>query len=227
MSFSPAGEVFFPPSLSDKLTLQQAREACERHDAALASPGQLFAAWRAGLNRCDYGWLSDGSVRHPVTVPLPQCGGGLLGVRTLYKHKNQTGYPDPGERHGAFCFKGKDRSTSPKQEKPPEKRFKSNWICGGLFLLKLLKVLYIKTFSNFRTQSETKHLHTHENIKEHIKTLNGRMEITHSTGREIKPNKEKIKDIHHLLNPPSPFRGHGVAGGSGECGVQPGQVAGN
>uniref|UniRef100_A0A3P9H9N8 Versican core protein n=1 Tax=Oryzias latipes TaxID=8090 RepID=A0A3P9H9N8_ORYLA len=107
------GEVFFPPSLSDKLTLQQAREACERHDAALASPGQMFAAWRAGFNRCDYGWLSDGSVRHPVTVPLPQCGGGLLGVRTLYKHKNQTGYPDPGERHGAFCFKGKDRSTSP------------------------------------------------------------------------------------------------------------------
>lgn len=101
------GEVFYPPSVNGRVTLQQAREACEKHDAVLASPGQLFAAWRAGLNRCDYGWLSDGSARYPVTVPRPQCGGGLLGVRTLYKYANQTGYPDPTERHGAFCFKGK------------------------------------------------------------------------------------------------------------------------
>ncbi|KAM7368612.1 hypothetical protein PAMP_012935 [Pampus punctatissimus] len=100
------GEVFYP-SVSDKLTLQQAREECEKHDAVLASPGQLFAAWRAGLNRCDYGWLSDGSARYPVTIPKLQCGGGLLGVRTLYKFQNQTGYPDPTDRHRAICFKAK------------------------------------------------------------------------------------------------------------------------
>ncbi|XP_034458779.1 versican core protein-like [Hippoglossus hippoglossus] len=99
------GEVFFPPSISVKVTLQQAREECEKHDAVLASPGQLFAAWRAGLNRCDYGWLSDGSARYPITFPKPQCGGGQLGVRTLYKYENQTGYPDPSEKHGLFCFK--------------------------------------------------------------------------------------------------------------------------
>ncbi|KAM9801227.1 brevican core protein-like [Neosynchiropus ocellatus] len=99
------GEVFYPASLSDKLTLQEARRRCEDQGAALASPGQLFAAWRAGLNRCDYGWLSDGSVRYPINLPRPQCGGGLLGVRTLYKHQNQSGYPDPSERHGAFCYK--------------------------------------------------------------------------------------------------------------------------
>ncbi|XP_037608135.1 LOW QUALITY PROTEIN: versican core protein-like [Sebastes umbrosus] len=99
------GDVFHPPSVRDKLTLQQSRDECEKHDAVLASPGQLFAAWRAGLNRCDYGWLADGSVRYPVTVPRQQCGGGLLGVRTLYKYDNQTGYPDPTERHALYCFK--------------------------------------------------------------------------------------------------------------------------
>uniref|UniRef100_A0A8C2WIV1 Versican n=1 Tax=Cyclopterus lumpus TaxID=8103 RepID=A0A8C2WIV1_CYCLU len=100
------GDVFFPSSVREMLTLQQARDECEKHNAVLASPGQLYAAWRAGLNRCNYGWLSDGSVRYPVTVPLPQCGGGLLGIRTLYKYQNQSGYPNPTDRHGLYCFKG-------------------------------------------------------------------------------------------------------------------------
>ncbi|XP_077442173.1 brevican core protein-like [Vanacampus margaritifer] len=101
------GEVFYPPSISDKLTLQEAAAECRKHDAVLASPGQLYAAWAAGLNRCDYGWLADGSVRYPINVPWPQCGGGQLGVRTLYKYDNQTGYPHPHDRHGAYCFKAK------------------------------------------------------------------------------------------------------------------------
>lgn len=102
---SSAGEVFYPP-LSTKLTLQQAKDECDKHDSVMASTGQLFAAWREGLNGCDYSWLSDGSVRYPVTIPRPQCGGGLLGVRTLYKYENQTGFPDPTEQFGVFCFKG-------------------------------------------------------------------------------------------------------------------------
>ncbi|XP_037122004.1 aggrecan core protein-like isoform X2 [Syngnathus acus] len=102
------GEVFYPlAGGGGKLTLQEAAGECRKHQAALASPGQLLAAWAAGLNRCDYGWLSDGSVRYPVTVPRPQCGGGQLGVHTLYKGHDQTGYPDPQDRHGAYCFKAK------------------------------------------------------------------------------------------------------------------------
>uniref|UniRef100_A0A3Q3GKQ2 Link domain-containing protein n=1 Tax=Labrus bergylta TaxID=56723 RepID=A0A3Q3GKQ2_9LABR len=99
------GEVFYA-DLREKVVFQQASAECQKHNAVLAAPGQLYAAWRAGLSRCDYGWLSDGSARYPITVPKPQCGGGLLGVRTLYKHKNQTGYPDKTDKHGVFCFKG-------------------------------------------------------------------------------------------------------------------------
>ncbi|XP_061732083.1 versican core protein-like [Nerophis ophidion] len=113
------GEVFFPPSLNTKLTLQEARAECQKHGATMASPGQLFAAWRAGLNRCDYGWLSDGSVRYPVNVPLPQCGGGLLGVRTLYKYEDQTGFPDPTDKHGVYCFQAKLEQTTVSSSSPP------------------------------------------------------------------------------------------------------------
>uniref|UniRef100_A0A673WEH9 Versican b n=2 Tax=Salmo trutta TaxID=8032 RepID=A0A673WEH9_SALTR len=106
------GEVFYAP-IRYKLTLRQAKRTCETQGAVLASPGNLFAAWRGGLDRCDYGWLSDGSARYPISIPRPQCGGGLLGVRTLYRFPDQTGFPRPIDRHGAFCFKGKEPEIPP------------------------------------------------------------------------------------------------------------------
>ncbi|XP_017551063.2 versican a isoform X1 [Pygocentrus nattereri] len=101
------GEVFFAPT-TRKMSFEEAKAECENQNAVLASPGQLHSAWRNGLDRCDYGWLSDGSARHPVSVPRQQCGRGLLGVRTMYRYRNQTGFPEPTMKLGAYCFKGRE-----------------------------------------------------------------------------------------------------------------------
>ncbi|KFW03781.1 Aggrecan core protein [Eurypyga helias] len=98
------GEVFFATQ-SEKFTFPEAQQYCESQNATLASVGQLHAAWKQGLDRCYAGWLADGSLRYPIVSPRPACGGDAPGVRTIYQHYNQTGFPDPLSRHHAFCFR--------------------------------------------------------------------------------------------------------------------------
>ncbi|XP_036133994.1 hyaluronan and proteoglycan link protein 3 [Molossus molossus] len=83
----------------EKLTLLEAKEACREDGAQVAKVGQLFAAWKFhGLDRCDAGWLADGSARYPVAHPRPNCGPLTPGVRSF-------GFPDPRSRkYGVYCF---------------------------------------------------------------------------------------------------------------------------
>uniref|UniRef100_A0A667G055 Hyaluronan and proteoglycan link protein 3 n=1 Tax=Lynx canadensis TaxID=61383 RepID=A0A667G055_LYNCA len=68
--------------------------------AEIAKVGQLFAAWKfRGLDRCDAGWLADGSARYPVVHPRPNCGPLEPGVRSF-------GFPDPrSRRYGVYCYR--------------------------------------------------------------------------------------------------------------------------
>ncbi|PWA28999.1 hypothetical protein CCH79_00006349 [Gambusia affinis] len=102
-SFSGTGRVFHSTS-AVKFTFSEAALACSYQGARLATTGQLYLAWQGGMDICNAGWLRDGSVRYPINIRRPQCGGGLLGVRTVYLHTNQTGYPLPDSRYDAFCY---------------------------------------------------------------------------------------------------------------------------
>ncbi|XP_037831972.1 versican core protein isoform X2 [Kryptolebias marmoratus] len=97
------GNVFYAP-VTHKMTFDEAQKECAKHGAELASTGQLHVAWKRGLHQCNYGWVRDGSVRLPIIKPSPRCGKGKTGVFCLYRNKNQTGFPEPTRKFGAYCI---------------------------------------------------------------------------------------------------------------------------
>ncbi|XP_068189469.1 brevican core protein-like [Antennarius striatus] len=98
------GEVFHD-SVPQQLSFAEAQSYCRAAGAELATTAQLYLAWSEGVDYCSPGWLSDGSVRYPITNPRDRCGGPLPGVKTMYRFVNQTGFPDPSSLHDVYCFK--------------------------------------------------------------------------------------------------------------------------
>uniref|UniRef100_A0A672SH20 Neurocan core protein n=1 Tax=Sinocyclocheilus grahami TaxID=75366 RepID=A0A672SH20_SINGR len=99
------GDVFHT-SVPEKLSLASASTHCHTLGAQLATVGQLFLAWQGGFDRCDPGWLADGSVRYPINLPRRNCGGDEPGVRTVYHNPNRTGFPDTSDLFDAYCYQG-------------------------------------------------------------------------------------------------------------------------
>ncbi|XP_029687135.1 neurocan core protein-like isoform X1 [Takifugu rubripes] len=103
------GEVFHS-SVPGRLSLSSASDRCVSLGGQLATVGQLYLAWKAGLDSCAPGWLSDGSVRYPVTWPRPDCGGSWPGVHAVTlnnTHDNATALYD------AYCYRGKVQTSDP------------------------------------------------------------------------------------------------------------------
>ncbi|CAJ1072085.1 neurocan core protein-like isoform X1 [Xyrichtys novacula] len=101
------GEVFHS-SVPGRLSLSSASDRCVSLGGQLATVGQLYLAWKAGLDSCAPGWLSDGSIRYPATWPRPDCGGSQPGVRTVTPNAtadNNTALYD------AYCYRGKVKNA--------------------------------------------------------------------------------------------------------------------
>ncbi|KAM3614819.1 uncharacterized protein V6R79_019371 [Siganus canaliculatus] len=93
-----SGSVSYIPG---SFSFRQAEHACRRQGAELALVGHLYAAWRfQSYDRCDGGWLRDGSVRFPISTPRERCGGvPEAGVRSF-------GFPNKTMHlYGAYCYR--------------------------------------------------------------------------------------------------------------------------
>ncbi|XP_041793086.1 hyaluronan and proteoglycan link protein 1-like [Chelmon rostratus] len=84
----------------DRLTFDEAVQACLDDGAEIAKVGHMYSAWKLeGYDRCDAGWLADGSVRYPISRPRKNCSPTEAAVRFV-------GFPDKMQKsYGVYCFK--------------------------------------------------------------------------------------------------------------------------
>ncbi|XP_056153333.1 hyaluronan and proteoglycan link protein 1-like [Lampris incognitus] len=84
----------------DRLTYDEAVQACLDDDAEIAKVSHMYAAWKLqGYDRCDAGWLADGSVRYPISRPRKNCSPTEAAVRFV-------GFPDKKQKlYGVYCYK--------------------------------------------------------------------------------------------------------------------------
>ncbi|XP_019963642.2 neurocan core protein-like [Paralichthys olivaceus] len=102
------GEVFHS-SVPGRLSLSSASDRCVSLGGQLATVGQLYLAWRAGLDSCAPGWLSDSSIRYPVNRPRPDCGGTQPGVRTVTPNNTAD---NTTILYDAYCYRGNMKNTA-------------------------------------------------------------------------------------------------------------------
>lgn len=96
---SPLKGHFYWLTQPERLTFNQAVQACLDDGAEIAKVGHIFSAWKLeGYDRCDAGWLADGSVRYPISRPRKNCSPTEAAVRLV-------GFPDKNQLYGVYCFK--------------------------------------------------------------------------------------------------------------------------
>ncbi|XP_030647300.1 hyaluronan and proteoglycan link protein 1a [Chanos chanos] len=84
----------------ERLNFDEAVQACEDDGAEIAKVAHMYAAWKLqGYDRCDAGWLADGSVRYPISQPRRNCSPTEKAVRFV-------GFPNKKQKlYGVYCYK--------------------------------------------------------------------------------------------------------------------------
>ncbi|KAL2098119.1 hypothetical protein ACEWY4_007326 [Coilia grayii] len=105
------GQVFLS-SAQRKLSIPEAAAHCVSNGSLLATVGQLHLAWRSGLQSCEPGLLSDGTVRYAVIQPHPGCGEGQApGVYTTAPNTTAMVETNSTAPFNIYCYRGKQRNV--------------------------------------------------------------------------------------------------------------------